>query len=1033
MAETSITINDVVFVVDCGKAKETSYDALNNTPCLLPSWISKAAARQVYCPSVLSKVKGSLKAPSPCITWGVRRQKGTCPSERRGRAGRVQSGECYHLYPRCVYDAFSDYQLPELLRTPLQSLCLQIKSLQLGSISEFLSRALQAPEPLSVQNAVEYLKIIGALDENENLTLLGRNLSVLPVEPKLGKMLILGAIFNCLDPIMTVVAGLSARDPFMMPFRQERKSAKAQFAARNYSDHLALVRAFEGWKDAERRQSSYEYCWRNFLSAQTLRAIDSLRKQFFFLLQDTGLVDHNPENCNRLSHDEHLIRAVICAGLFPGICSVVNKEKSVALKTMEDGQVLLYSVKVNSVFLRDSTGVSDSVLLLFGGNISRGGLDGHLKMLGGYLEFFMKPALADTYISLRRELEELIQNKLLDPKHDIQLHSDKLLSTVRLLVSEDQCDGRFVYGRRLPAPSKKATKEMPPGNTLESKKLAEKDAAGEALLWLRGENHSTSRDIDHMSHRQWLSPAPPPPRRSPTWTTSARKTSGRLTSPLRVPSPMQSALASVHVAWTRMIATASGDVIITNDGATILNKMELPSSPPLRCLSSSPSHRTPLLETVPPPSSSSPEPSSASVKYYSPMASTLPLSPTHSTRPHSRPSTFLTAMAIPIELTDRDSLVKSASTSLNSKVVSQYSTLLAPLAVDSVLSVVDPAKPEIVDLRDIKIVKKLGGTVDDTELVKGLVFDKKVSHASGGLTRVENAKIAVIQFQISPPKTDIEQSIVVSDYAQMDRILKEERQYILGMIKKIKATGCNVLLIQKSILRDAVTDLSLHYLAKAKILVVKDVERDDIEFITKTLNCLPIANIDHFRVEKMGYADLVEEASVGDGKIVKITGIKDMGRTTTVLVRGSNQLVLDEAERSLHDALCVVRCLVSKRFLIAGGGAPEIELSRQLGAWAKVLHGMEGYCVRSFAEALEVIPYTLAENAGLNPIAIVTELRNKHAQGEINAGINVRKGQITNILEENVVQPLLVSTSAITLATECVRMILKIDDIVTVR
>jgi T-complex protein 1 subunit delta len=215
--------------------------------------------------------------------------------------------------------------------------------------------------------------------------------------------------------------------------------------------------------------------------------------------------------------------------------------------------------------------------------------------------------------------------------------------------------------------------------------------------------------------------------------------------------------------------------------------------------------------------------------------------------------------------------------------------------------------------------------------------------------------------------------------------------------------------------------------------VIKDVERDEIEFITKTLNCLPIANIEHFKEEKLGYANLVEEVSLGDGKIVKITGIKDMGRTTTVLVRGSNHLVLDEAERSLHDALCVVRCLVSKRFLIAGGGAPEIELSRQLGAWSKVLHGMEGYCVKSFAEALEVIPYTLAENAGLNPITIVTELRNRHAQGEINTGINVRKGQITNILEENVVQPLLVSTSAMTLATECVRMLLKIDDIVTVR
>ncbi|KAF6176539.1 hypothetical protein GIB67_007922 [Kingdonia uniflora] len=218
------------------------------------------------------------------------------------------------------------------------------------------------------------------------------------------------------------------------------------------------------------------------------------------------------------------------------------------------------------------------------------------------------------------------------------------------------------------------------------------------------------------------------------------------------------------------------------------------------------------------------------------------------------------------------------------------------------------------------------------------------------------------------------------------------------MIKNVKATGCNVLLIQKSILRDAVTDLSLHYLAKAKIVVVKDVERDDIEFITKTLNCLPIANIEHFHEEKLGRADCVEEVSLGDGgKIVKILGIKDMGRTTTVLVRGLNQLVLDEAERSLHDALCVIRCLVNKKFLIAGGGAPEIELSRQLGAWAKVLQGMESYYIRSFAEALEVIPYTLAENAGLNPIAIATELRNRHTQGEINAEINVRKGQTINI------------------------------------
>jgi T-complex protein 1 subunit delta len=237
------------------------------------------------------------------------------------------------------------------------------------------------------------------------------------------------------------------------------------------------------------------------------------------------------------------------------------------------------------------------------------------------------------------------------------------------------------------------------------------------------------------------------------------------------------------------------------------------------------------------------------------------------------------------------------------QVVSQYSSLLAPMAVEAVLNVIDPGRPNSVDLKDIKVLKKLGGTVDDTEMINGLVFDNKASHLAGGPTRVENAKIGLIQFQISPPKTDIEQNVIVSDYTQMDRILKEERNYILGIIKKIRATGCNVLLIQKSILRDAVTDLSLHYLAKAKILVVKDVEREDIEFISKTLNCLPIANVEHFRTEKLGHADLVEEVSVGSGRIVKVTGIKNMGRTTTVVVRGSNALVCLPDLLSCHELL----------------------------------------------------------------------------------------------------------------------------------
>ncbi|XP_047337554.1 DExH-box ATP-dependent RNA helicase DExH3 isoform X2 [Impatiens glandulifera] len=439
MAEASITINDIVFVVDCGKAKETTYDALNNTPCLLPSWISQASAKQ-----------------------------------RKGRAGRVQSGECYHLYPRCVYEAFSEYQLPELLRTPLNSLCLQIKSLQVESIGEFLSAALQPPEPLAVQNAIEFLKMIGALDENENLTHLGSFLSKLPVDPKLGKMLVMGAIFRCFDPVLTIVAGLSVRDPFLLP--QDKKDlagiAKSRFSAKDYSDHMALVRAYEGWKDAEREGSSYEYCWRNFLSSQTLQAIHSLRKQFSFILRDAGLLDADSEINNKLSYNQSLVRAVICSGLFPGISSVVQREMSMSFKTMDDGQVLLYAnsvntryqtipypwlvfgekIKVNTVFIRDSTGVSDSILILFGGKVSDGVEDGHLKMLEGYIDFFMDPSLSECYTMLKEELDKLIRKKLQDPSLDIHKEGKFLMLAVQELVSGDICEGRFVFGRE----SKKA-------------------------------------------------------------------------------------------------------------------------------------------------------------------------------------------------------------------------------------------------------------------------------------------------------------------------------------------------------------------------------------------------------------------------------------------------------------------------------------------------------------------------------------------------------------------------------------------------
>ena len=389
-------------------------------------------------------------------------------------------------------------------------------------------------------------------------------------------------------------------------------------------------------------------------------------------------------------------------------------------------------------------------------------------------------------------------------------------------------------------------------------------------------------------------------------------------------------------------------------------------------------------------------------------------------------------MSQSIQLSDRATILQAAKTSLSSKIVSQYSDLLGAIAVDAVLKVVDQKTAENVDLRNIRIIKKVGGTIDDSEMIDGLALNQSVVKSAGGPVRMEKARIGLIQFQLSPPKPDMENSIVVNDYRQMDKILKEERKYLLDLVKKIKQAKCNVLLIQKSILRDAVNDLSLHFLMKLNILVIKDIERDEIEFICKSTGCKPIANPDSFSEDKLGTANLVEESQKSGARVVRISGIthKAAGQTVSIIARGANSLILDEAERSLHDALCVIRCLVKKRALIAGGGAPEIEIAQQLSAKSRTLQGMEAVCWKAFADAMEVIPTTLAENAGLNSIKVVTDLRHRHALGEKNAGVSIRSGGVkNNIADENVLQPLLVSTSAIELAAETVKMILRIDDI----
>jgi T-complex protein 1 subunit delta len=484
----------------------------------------------------------------------------------------------------------------------------------------------------------------------------------------------------------------------------------------------------------------------------------------------------------------------------------------------------------------------------------------------------------------------------------------------------------------------------------------------------------------------------------------------------------------------KLLQLESGEILISNDGATILSKMKVmhPAAKMLVDLSQSQD-----IEAG--------DGTTTVVVLAGALLNSCSALLAKGIHPSSIANSFLRAadkaceiladMSKPVDLADRQSLLDAVDTCLSSKVVAQNSDLLSPIAVDSVLGVMeDIEKSTTVDLRDIRLVPQVGGTVDDTELVQGLVLTKGSTKTAGGPSSMADAKVALIQFCLSAPKTDMDNSVVVSDYAAMDRILREERKYILQQCKAIKKSGANVLLIQKSILRDAYNEMSLHFLAKMGLLVVTDIDRSDIEFICRTLGCQPVAHPDQMKADKLGSAERVSDVLMegGSTKVVKFTGVANPGKTMTVLLRGSNEFVLGEAERSLHDAQCVVRSLIKKRALIAGGGAPEIEASLKLQVHAQTLTGMDAYCFQAFADALEVIPYTLAENAGMKPIEVVTELRKQHNDGVKGAGINVKKGLVSDMYELKVVQPLLVSTSAIQLATETVCMIMKIDDLVIV-
>jgi thermosome len=384
----------------------------------------------------------------------------------------------------------------------------------------------------------------------------------------------------------------------------------------------------------------------------------------------------------------------------------------------------------------------------------------------------------------------------------------------------------------------------------------------------------------------------------------------------------------------------------------------------------------------------------------------------------------LEKMAIPVDINSQDYAKKAAMTSMASKLVADYREYLADLAVKAILAVAEKTGDKYkVDVEDVKVEKKPGESMQDTKLIQGIVLDKDVSH-SGMPKRVEKAKIALLDAALEIEKTEFDAKINIESPEQMEAFLKQEEDMLREMVEKIVKVGANVVLCEKG-----VDDMVQHFLARKGILAVRRIKKSDMEKLAKATGGKIVTKLDAITADDLGYANLVEERKIGEDKMTFIEGCKHP-RAVTILIRGGTERIVDEAERSVHDALCVVRDIVEEPKIVAGGGSPELEVSRQLKKYAETLPGREQLAVRGFAEALESIPTALTENAGLDPIDVLSELRARHEKGETWAGIEVVSGKVQDMSKAGVFEPLAVKKQIIKSGTEAATMLLKIDDVI---
>ncbi len=386
----------------------------------------------------------------------------------------------------------------------------------------------------------------------------------------------------------------------------------------------------------------------------------------------------------------------------------------------------------------------------------------------------------------------------------------------------------------------------------------------------------------------------------------------------------------------------------------------------------------------------------------------------------------LDKIAILVDLKKPDYLKKVAITAMGSKIVSEYKEYLADITVKAMLAAAEKQGDGYkVDVDDVKVEKKTGESLAETSLITGIILDKEIVH-SGMPKRVEKAKIALLDASLENEKPEIDAKINIENPAQIEAFLKQEETMLKSMVDKILSTGANVVICQKGI-----DDMAQHFMARKGIVAIRRAKKSDMEKLARATGGKIISNIDALSASDLGEAKLVEERKTGDDKMTYIEGCKNP-KSVTILIRGGNQRLNAEAERSIHDALCVIKDLIEEPRVVAGGAAPEMEMANAIKKYAQKLSGREQFAVRIFAECLEVIATTLAENAGLNPVDLLTQLRASHEKGQTWAGINVVEGKVSDMTKLGIYEPLAVKKQIIKSATEAASMILKIDDVISV-